>query len=54
MLLINPFKTIKSICSGPLYTYIISVDIGDKKRSVSVTETNLFMLYKEMVSVIII
>jgi len=31
MLLINPFKTVKSIYSRPLYTYTSSVDIGEKK-----------------------
>jgi hypothetical protein len=53
MLLIIPFKTIKSIYSRPLYTYITSVDTGEEKQRVSVRETNRFTLYKETVSVII-
>jgi hypothetical protein len=47
----NPFKTIKSICIRRYYTYITSVDIGEKKQCVSVKETNRFMLYKEIMSV---
>jgi hypothetical protein len=51
MLLINPFETIKSIYSRPLYTYTTSVHIGEKKPRVSVRKKNRFKLYKEMMSV---
>jgi hypothetical protein len=47
----NPFKTIKSIYIRSLYTYITSIDIGEKKQRVSLRETNRFMLYEEMMCV---
>jgi len=51
MLLINPFRTIKSIYSRPLDTNTTSVHNGEKKQRVCVRKTIRVLLYKEMVSV---
>jgi len=42
MLLINPFETIKSIYSRPLYTYITSIDIGEKTACFHETDKSVY------------